>query len=114
FLGPDVPTQDMSLKVLVSLGAGVYEELVFRVFLISALLYLLEKVAGLREHHAVITSILLSSVIFSSFHYLGTYRWQFTLESFLYRAIAGLVLSGLYIARGLGITAWTHSLYDIY
>ncbi|MBI4865884.1 MAG: CPBP family intramembrane metalloprotease [Candidatus Wallbacteria bacterium] len=114
FLGPDVPAQDMSLKVLVSLGAGVYEELVFRVFLISALLYIFEKVAGFTPSNAVLTSILLSSLIFSSFHYLGAYRWQFTLESFLYRAIAGLVLSGLYIARGLGITAWTHSLYDIY
>lgn len=116
FMGPNAfgLSQDWSLKVLVSLGAGVYEEIVFRVFLISALLYLLERVLRLSPHNAAAAAIVLSSLIFSSFHYLGAYRWNFTLESFLYRAIAGMVLAGLYIARGLGITAWTHSLYDIY
>ncbi|MBI2536635.1 MAG: CPBP family intramembrane metalloprotease, partial [Gemmatimonadetes bacterium] len=35
------------------------------------------------------------------------------LASFTFRAVAGLVLSGLFAARGFGITAWTHALYDV-
>ncbi len=115
FLGPDTsPIQDFSVKLLVSLGAGVYEEIVFRVVLITAMMFLLEKVARFEFNHAAVLSIIASSIIFSGFHYIGEYHWQFTWESFLYRAIAGLVLAILYITRGLGITAWTHSLYDVY
>ena len=29
------------------------------------------------------------------------------------RAVAGVAFSALYLARGFGITAWTHALYDI-
>jgi hypothetical protein len=36
-----------------------------------------------------------------------------TLASFTFRAIAGLLLSGLYVARGFGIAAWSHALYDV-
>src|SRR5205814_1079702 len=53
------------------------------------------------------------AAIFSAFHYLGPYadRWQ--LYSFAFRMVAGLFFSGLYLARGFGITAWTHALYDV-
>ena len=56
---------------------------------------------------------LLGAAIFSAFHYIGPYgdRWQ--LYSFLFRLIAGLFFSGLYLLRGFGITAWTHALYDV-
>jgi hypothetical protein len=37
----------------------------------------------------------------------------FTVPSFTFRAIAGLLLSGLYVARGFGIAAWSHALYDV-
>src|SRR5213078_4790693 len=55
----------------------------------------------------------LGAAIFSAFHYIGPYgdRWQ--LYSFLFRLIAGLFFSGLYLLRGFGITAWTHALYDV-
>ena len=36
-----------------------------------------------------------------------------TLESFVFRTLAGLAFSGLYLTRGFGITAWTHALYDV-
>src|SRR5438477_294116 len=34
--------------------------------------------------------------------------------SFVFRTIAGLFFSGLYLLRGFGITAWTHALYDVF
>ena len=37
----------------------------------------------------------------------------FTLNSFTYRFIFGLILNGLYLARGFGVAAWTHALYDV-
>jgi hypothetical protein len=32
----------------------------------------------------------------------------------VFRTIAGLFFSALYLTRGFGITAWTHALYDVF
>ena len=44
---------------------------------------------------------------------MGPYGDQLQLGSFVFRAIAGVAFSALYIVRGFGITAWTHALYDV-
>jgi hypothetical protein len=56
----------------------------------------------------------LGALIFSAFHYIGPFGDRFTLASFTFRAVAGLLFSGLYVLRGFGITAWTHALYDVF
>ena len=66
-----------------------------------------------RDWGAVAVAVVLSALIFSTFHYVGPYGDPLTAPSFTFRAIAGLLLSGLYVARGFGITAWTHALYDV-
>lgn len=99
-------------QLVVSLGAGLYEELLFRVLLVSALLWVGLR-AGWRREVAIGVALVVSAVIFSGFHYIGPFGDRLTLPSFTFRAIAGLVLSGLYVARGFGVTAWTHALYDI-
>src|SRR6266513_2622664 len=56
---------------------------------------------------------LLGAAIFSAFLYIGPYGDRLQLYSFLFRLIAGLFFSALYLLRGFGITAWTHALYDV-
>jgi membrane protease YdiL (CAAX protease family) len=95
-----------------SLGAGLYEELVFRVILVSALLLLFKWLnfgGGWKHAAAMITAALL----FSAMHYIGPFGDNFTVQSFLFRFLFGLALNGLLIYRGFGIAAWTHSLYDV-
>ncbi len=99
-------------QLVVSLGAGLYEELLFRVLLVSGLVGL-GSVLGWRRQTAVGVAVIASALIFSGFHYLGPLGDPLTLPSFTYRFIAGLLLSGLYVTRGFGITAWTHALYDV-
>jgi hypothetical protein len=55
----------------------------------------------------------LGATLFSAFHYIGPYGDPFTLPSFVFRLIAGLLFSAMYLLRGFGITAWTHALYDV-
>jgi hypothetical protein len=55
----------------------------------------------------------IGALLFSAFHYIGPLGEPFKLESFVFRAIAGLAFSALYLLRGFGITAWTHALYDV-
>lgn len=99
-------------QLVVSLGAGIYEELVFRVLLVSGLVAL-GLLLGWRRPLALAAAIVVSAAIFSGFHYIGPLGDRLTLTSFVFRAVAGLVLSGLFAARGFGITAWTHALYDV-
>ncbi|MEO8200523.1 MAG: CPBP family intramembrane glutamic endopeptidase [Gemmatimonadota bacterium] len=103
----DVPTQ-----LMVSLGAGLYEELLFRVLLVAGLARL-GALLGWRPLVAGIFAAVVGALIFSAFHYIGPYGDPFDLSSFTFRAIAGLLFSALYLVRGFGITAWTHALYDV-
>lgn len=102
----------ISAQLVVSLGAGLYEELLFRVLLVSGLI-VVGKWLGLPTKGNVALAVVLSALIFSGFHYVGPYGDTLTLPSFTFRAVAGLLLSGLYVARGFGIVAWTHALYDV-
>ena len=52
--------------------------------------------------------------IFSAFHYVGPLGDSLELGSFVFRMIAGLLLSGLFLLRGFGVAAWTHALYDVF
>lgn len=106
-------TLDLKTQLVLSLGAGIYEELMFRVLLTGGLMLLLLR--GLRwpRARAAAVSVLVSALIFSAFHYVGALGDDFTLASFTFRAIAGVVFSAMYVVRGLGITAWTHALYDV-
>ena len=99
--------------VVLSLGAGVYEELVFRVLLVGGL-WALFRSSGLPRGRAGVFSALLAALLFSGFHYIGPYGDQWAVASFLFRFLAGLAFSALFLLRGFGITAWTHALYDVF
>lgn len=100
-------------QVMISLGAGIYEELVFRVLLVSGLAALAKVVFGWGPKACAVTATLIGALIFSAFHYVGPYGDAWQLESFIFRAIAGLLFSALYLMRGFGIAAWSHALYDV-
>ncbi len=94
-----------------SIGAGLYEELVFRVIIVYALLWLFK--LFVEEKPAVILAVLLAAVLFSAVHYTGSLGDTFTWPSFVFRMLFGLALNALLLIRGFGITAWTHSMYDV-
>jgi hypothetical protein len=99
-------------RLMLSLGAGLYEELFFRVLLVGGLAAAGKVVLGLSTRGAGILAAIVGALIFSAFHYVGQYGDPFRLQSFVFRALSGLAFSGLYLLRGFGITAWTHALYD--
>jgi hypothetical protein len=101
-------------RLMLALGAGLYEELLFRVLLVGGLAAGFRWLLGGQKVAAGIASALIGALIFSAFHYVGEYGDKLEITSFTYRAIAGLVFSALYLTRGFGITAWTHALYDVY
>ena len=99
---------------MISLGAGLYEELVFRVLLVSGLLFLARTVFGWGKVAATTFAVVTGALVFSGFHYIGQYGDPIEAPSFIFRTVAGLAFSALFVLRGFGITAWTHALYDVF
>ena len=103
------PLQNFAL----SLGAGLFEEIIFRVVLLNMLFLLLKPLLKSKVSAAVV-SVLVASFLFSMSHYIGTMADQWQLYSFMFRWVAGLLFTVLYFMRGFAITAYTHALYDIW
>jgi len=99
--------------VALSLGAGLYEELLFRVIAMGGLAAML-RAAGMKRDSAAWLAAIGSAVVFSAFHYVGSLADPFTWNSFVFRAMAGLVLAGLYVARGFAVAVYTHAFYDLF
>lgn len=100
-------------QLMIGIGAGVYEEIVFRALLITIIMAML-KLVGVGDDKKALIAVLLSSFLFSAFHYVGEFGEVFNLITFTYRLVAGILLSALYVFRGLGVCAWSHAVYDVY
>jgi membrane protease YdiL (CAAX protease family) len=94
-----------------SVGAGVYEELLFRFLGCGALNLLFTRGFGASKLAASTLTILVSSVLFSLYHYLG--NEHFALYTFIFRTLAGGYFALVFLNRGLGISAGSHAIYDI-
>jgi len=99
--------------IVLALGAGVYEEFIFRVVMISGFSFFLKDILRLHSVTSAVIAVIAASLIFSLFHYMGSLGDVFEIKSFLIRFIAGIFLSILYVLRGYGITAYTHTFYDL-
>ncbi len=107
------PPDSMAADIVVAAGAGVYEEILFRGVLIGALFFFLSEVSHVKPVVAGVISILVSAVIFSVVHYIGLGGDHFNVASFVFRLVAALILTGIFLLRGLGIACYTHAIYDI-
>ena len=95
------------------LGAGIYEELLFRLILLSLLAWAFRH-AGMSQRMSMIAAALLSSLLFAAAHHVGPYgEWPIQWSHFLFRTVAGMFFSVVYVYRGFGIAAGSHAAYDI-
>jgi len=124
---PEVPllaspeaTHSLMASIVTSIGAGIYEELVFRLILICLLMLLFQDVIGLRHADAIVLAVLVSAALFSAHHHVVLVDGRlgcsepFAWSKFGFRTLAGVYFAGLFAVRGFGITAGTHAFYDIF
>ncbi len=98
---------DLALAV----GAGLFEELFFRVLLTSLLIAGFAQVFRWRLG-AILLAITVASFLFSLAHYTGAGD-AFSFYSFTYRFLGGFWFTALYAGRGFAVTALAHAFYDI-
>ncbi|MFY9344040.1 MAG: CPBP family intramembrane glutamic endopeptidase [Planctomycetota bacterium] len=101
--------------VVGSLGAGIFEELVFRLGLMSLLVWLGVRGArmwSLPAWSALAFGVGISAVVFSWFHHLC--GEPFEQARFVFRTMAGVLLGLLMWTRGFGVCVWTHTMYNVH
>jgi membrane protease YdiL (CAAX protease family) len=105
-------TEPVLKQVVTYLGAGIYEEALFRLALFSALLAVLRFVE-LEKTFSVGIAAIASAIIFSVAHHIGPYGQAYSNYLFLFRVMAGLYFAVLYQTRGFGIAVGTHACYNV-
>ena len=93
-------------------GAGIYEEVLFRLLALP-LVFVGLRLLLLPDKAATLIAVLLTSLLFSLAHYIGPGGDQFNYFSFVFRTMAGLFFSALFVIRGFGITVGSHAAYDV-
>lgn len=102
--------------LVMSFGAGFYEEIAFRVvgygMGVRLLLLLFPQPLPFQKVFTYLGWALLMSLVFSGWHYVGAYGDPFDARSFVFRAVCGLIFTIIYHLRGFAPVVWTHALYD--
>jgi hypothetical protein len=102
---------EWKLMASLYLGAGVYEELMFRLAAFAILSLFLMDLAGVPAKIATPLIVLISAATFAAYHMLGMshFPWQ----AFVFIALRGVYYGIIFLERGFGITVGLHTAYDL-
>jgi membrane protease YdiL (CAAX protease family) len=103
-------------SVVMALGAGLYEEVCFRVGIFGVGALVLRKLlgTGVAGFLAVACWAVAEAIMFSAWHYTGALGDGWDPGSFVFRAVCGLVLTAIFAFRGFAPAVWTHAIYDLW
>jgi len=100
-------------RATVSIGAGIYEELLFRMIGIAALHLILVDLAKLSDRVGTAIAVVLTAAAFAAYHDPvradGSIEWLPAIQLGLAGGYFGLI----YLSRGFGVVVALHALYDI-
>jgi hypothetical protein len=98
-------------NAVLSLGAGIYEEFVFRLAIMTLIFIIAADILRMHKWLSNLLMVLFSAILFSLYHYLGSEPFQ--MQSFVFRTVAGVYFGVLFLTRGFGVTAGCHIFYDL-
>ena len=99
--------------VTLSIGAGIYEELVFRLVLISVLVIIGADLLRLPHEATTLAAVLVAAALFAAHHHRPMGSEDFTLYRFVFRTMAGVYLGAVFVFRGYGPAAGLHIAYNL-
>jgi hypothetical protein len=110
-----MPLAELNLfsKMAISVGAGLYEELMFRMLLIAVVHTLLVDVGKMSNGLGASIAVLVSAVAFTAYHPLRDASGAMSGANLVFYFAAGLYFGTVYILRGFGIVVAVHTLYDV-
>jgi hypothetical protein len=99
-------------QAITFIGAGIYEEVLFRLVLFAGLTFLL-RAAFVPSVLAVPVAAVGSAALFAAAHHVGPFGEPYDGQVFLFRLVAGIYFAAVYRLRGFGVAAGAHALYDV-
>ena len=93
--------------VVSALGAGIHEELVFRLAIFSGIAYLI------KGRVKVLVALAISSAIFAAAHHAGAHGEPWSTHAFAFRCVAGAAFGLIFWYRSLAHAVYAHVLYDV-
>jgi membrane protease YdiL (CAAX protease family) len=99
----------LTSDLLAAVGAGIYEEFLFRLVALNLLGLVLLDILELQEDLGQVLAMLASAVLFSLFHPQPMWHWGV----FIYYFVAGCYLALIYMGRGFGVAVGTHIFFDV-
>ncbi len=103
----------VSSKMAISVGAGLYEELLFRMVLIAVIHTLLVDAAKLSQAVGATAAVVVSAAAFTIYHPVEAASGGVSIRKVAFYFLAGLYFGGIYVLRGFGIVVAVHAFYDI-
>ena len=94
------------------IGAGVYEEVMFRLCLVPIAFYAF-KLLEFPPKWAAVMAAGSTAFVFALAHHVGPSADAFNLFTFSFRAAAGVFFAAIFFVRGFGITVGCHAAYDL-
>lgn len=110
---PSAPELTWQGKLVLSLGAGIYEELLFRLVLITVVHMVLVDLFQTSEGAAMVVGAVVSALAFTFYHNTAHSGGGADLKLLAIFGVAGLYFAALFIVRGFGVAVATHALYDV-
>jgi membrane protease YdiL (CAAX protease family) len=99
-------------QVVTYVGAGIYEEVLFRLVFFGGLCAVL-LAAAMPKKLTIALAALASAVLFAAAHHIGPHGEPVDGFNFIFRVLAGLYFTLLFQLRGCGIAVGAHACYDV-
>lgn len=100
-------------EVTLGIGAGIYEELIFRLVLISVLVMIGVDLLRWPKEATTLACVMIAAALFAAHHHPPMGSEAFALNRFLFRAAAGIYLGGVFVYRGYGPAAGLHIAHNL-
>lgn len=117
FMRPTEPVAEASSvfeAIVLSAGAGLYQELVFRAVLVTLFSAALALVFRVTKRVALGIAITLSSVAVAlTHHYYGPHGQPFGFDVATYQMVLAGLFAGLYLLRGFAVAVYAHVFFEI-
>lgn len=99
--------------LVISVGAGLYEELLFRMMFIAAIHTLLVDVGKASHRLGAGIALFVSSLAFALYHPWRDLPGALATQRLAFYFVAGLYFGAIYLIRGFGIVVAVHAFYDV-
>lgn len=110
---PPIESLSWQARLTLSIGAGLYEELVFRMIIIALVHMVLVDFGKMKSTHGALIALLVSAVAFTLYHDVRDAAGVLQPQWATFYFTSGLFFAGVYIVRGFGVVVGAHAMYDV-